>query len=85
MYELTPVDRDELASEGSGTKLRAEGNLVYFMQKVKCEICLLCQPLTRPLSRSLRGQFICRIEVLELKSNLTIIVLLAETKEIDLS
>jgi hypothetical protein len=38
MYELTPVDRDELAAEGSGTKLRAEGNLVYFMQKIKCEI-----------------------------------------------
>ena len=30
-------------------------------------------------------KFICRIEVLELKSNLTIIVLLAETKEINLS
>jgi hypothetical protein len=37
MYELTPADRDELATEGSGTKLRAEGNLVYFMQKIKCE------------------------------------------------
>jgi hypothetical protein len=54
-------------------------------KKIKSEICLLCQPLTRPLSRSLRGQFNCRIEVLKLKSNLTIIILLTETKEINLS
>jgi hypothetical protein len=63
----------------------AEGTVYFMQKKIKCEFCLLCQPLTRLLSRSLRGQFNCRIEVLKLKSNLTIIVLLAETEEIDLS
>ena len=85
MYELTPVDRDELAAEGSGTKLRAEGNLVYFMQKIKSEIDYYVNHWPGPFRGRWGDKFICRIEVLELKSNLTIIVLLAETKEIDLS
>jgi len=59
--------------EGSGTTLRAEGNLVYFKTENKSVRLITISTLTRPLSRSLRGRFICQIEILKLKSNLTVV------------
>ena len=48
--------------EGSGTALRAEGNLFILLTENKSMRLITKSALTRPLSRSLRGWFICQQE-----------------------
>jgi hypothetical protein len=80
VYELTP-SRSRQARNWKGQEPHCElrGICLFYDKKINVRL-ITRSTLTRPLARSLRGWFICQIEIAENKANLAISVLLCKRK-----
>ena len=80
VYEFTP-SRSRRDHNWKGQELHWElrGICLFYDRKINVRL-ITKSTLTRPLAKSLRGWFICQIEIAENKANLTISVLLCKRK-----